>query len=273
MERPQPRYWIDAHAHIFPDKIAQKATDAIGKFYDIPMQNPAGMSEILLDEGKKAGMDRILVCSSATTPHQVESIDRFIASECAKHPEFVGLGTMHPGYGNIYEEIRACKEMGLHGLKLHPDFQQFRIDDPEAFPIYEACAELDMPILFHTGDYRYEWTSPIRLARVAKRYPALKCIGAHFGGYSEWEAADEALAGFDNVWFDTSSSLAFMPAEKAVERIHHFGVERMMFGTDFPMWNPTEEKARFLALDLTDEERDQIAWRTFASLFRIEFQA
>ncbi len=262
-------HWIDAHAHIFPDKIAEKATTAIGRFYDIPMQNRAGVSDVLLEEGSKAGMERILVCSSATTPRQVESIDRFIAEECEKHPEFIGLATMHPGFDHIYEELKTAKEMGLHGIKLHPDFQQFRIDDPSAFPIYEAAAELGMPILFHTGDARYEWTSPVRLARVAKRYPELKCIGAHFGGYSEWDAADEALAGLDNVWFDTSSSLPYMTPEKAVERIRRFGIRHMMFGTDFPMWSPSEEKERFLALPLTDEEREQIAWKTFSELFGI----
>lgn len=269
---PRITHWIDAHAHIFPDKIAEKATEAIGRFYDIPMQNPAGMAAILLEEGKKAGMDRILVCSSATTPRQVESIDRFIAEECGKHPEFVGLATMHPGYDRIYEELRTARDMGLRGIKLHPDFQQFKIDDPDAFPIYEAASDLGLPILFHTGDARYEWTSPVRLARVAKRFPQLKCIGAHFGGYSEWEEADRELAGLDNVWFDTSSSLPYMPAEKAAERVRHFGIERMMFGTDFPMWNPSEEKGRFLALPLTEEEREQVAWKTFADLFGIEFE-
>jgi len=158
--------------------------------------------------------------------------------------------------------------LGLHGVKLHPDFQKFHIDDPMAFPIYEAAQALGLPILFHTGDRRYEYSSPDRLARVAKRYPDLQCIAAHFGGYQKWEMAADTLAGLPNVWFDTSSSLFAFSPEEAARRLRHFGTDRMMFGTDFPMWDPKEEVARFMALPLTQEERDQVFHKTFVSLFQ-----
>ena len=141
----------DAHAHIFPGKIAEKAVGAIGAFYSIPMQHP-GSPEALLESGRAIGVRKYLVCSTATRPGQVVSINDFIRESCAVHPEFVGFGTLHPSFPDIPGEIRRIREMGLRGVKLHPDFQQFSIDDPAAFPIYEGCAEGGLPILFHTGD-------------------------------------------------------------------------------------------------------------------------
>jgi len=265
----QISHWMDAHAHIFPEKIAAKATESIGHFYDVGMSAPAGLSSILLEEGAKAGIEKYLVCSTATTARQVESIDSFIAQECEKHPEFVGLATMHPDYADIRGELERAKGMGLRGIKLHPDFQLFAIDDPIAYPIYEAAAELDFVVLFHTGDDRYTYSSPVQLARVAEKFPRMRCIAAHFGGYREWDAADRVLRGAENVWFDTSSSLTCMTAQEAADRIHAFGATRMMYGTDFPMWNPSQEKERFLAIPLTNEEREQIAWKTFTELFQL----
>ena len=125
----------DAHAHIFPAKIAEKATQSIGHFYDIPMHH-LGSAEELLRRGGEIGISRYLVCSTATKPEQVEHINTFIHEQCELHPEFYGFATMHPDYAHIEEELDRALEMGLHGIKLHPDFQHFDIDAPEALPLY-----------------------------------------------------------------------------------------------------------------------------------------
>ena len=252
---------IDAHCHIFPDKIAQKATDSIGKFYDLEMECGIGSPSVLLQEGEALGVAGFVVCSTATKPHQVVSINDFIAQACAQNPRFIGLATMFPGFEDVHGELQRAKAMGLHGIKLHPDFQAFLIDDPAALPIYEAAQELEMPILFHTGDRRYPYSHPSRLAKICRMFPRLLTVGAHFGGYSVWDQLD-AYEGVENVCFDTSSSLAFIDPEQAVSLIHRFGAERFMFGSDFPMWREEDELARFLALPLTQDEQAQILYRT-----------
>ena len=143
----------DAHAHIFPAKIAEKATVNIGHFYDIPMSH-VGSAEQLLEKGGAIGVKRYLVCSTATRPDQVEHINTFIHEQCQLHPEFFGFATMHPGYASIEQELDRALSLGLHGIKLHPDFQTFDIDAPEALPIYRAACDRRMAILFHTGDDR-----------------------------------------------------------------------------------------------------------------------
>ena len=86
---------IDAHAHIYPEKIAEKATDAIGKFYDIKMETSVGTTDKLLEDGKKAGITGYIVHSCATKAQQVRSINEFIKSELDKHSEFIGFMTLH----------------------------------------------------------------------------------------------------------------------------------------------------------------------------------
>ena len=127
----RPYEIADAHTHIFPQKIAEKAAHSIADFYKVNAGD-VGTVDILLENGRRLGIRHYLVCSVATTPKQVASINRFIAENCEVHPEFVGFGTIHPGMTEtdmITEAIRI-KERGLRGVKLHPDIQDFFMDDP-----------------------------------------------------------------------------------------------------------------------------------------------
>ncbi|MBR6934510.1 MAG: amidohydrolase [Clostridia bacterium] len=255
---------INMHTHIFPSKIEEKAVDAIGQFYGIPMENK-GTSEYLLEDGAKIGVTKYLVCSTATTAHQVKSIDDFVAAEVQKHPEFIGFGSLHPDFEDPAAEIDRMISLGLKGIKLHPDFQKFNIDDESAFPIYEA-AEGRLPILFHTGDDRYDFSDPRRLNRVLERFPKLIAIAAHLGGYRDWDTA-KVNYGHPRVYIDTSSSLMFVPPEKAVNIIRAHGVSHVFFGTDSPMWNHVDEFARFNALELTESERSMILYENAVNFF------
>lgn len=257
---------FDAHTHIFPEKIAEKAVANIGKFYDLKM-NYDGTSEGLLAGGATIGCEKYVVCSVATTPRQVESINNFVAGECEKHREFIGLGSIHPDYENVAAETDRIIGMGLKGIKLHPDFQLFNIDDEAAYPIYEA-AEGRVPILFHTGDDRHIYSDPRRLEKVLDRFPKLIAIAAHLGGYMSWDKI-EGISGHPRVYFDTSSALDFMTPDKADEIIHRHGIDRILFGTDSPMWTHEEEFARFNKLTFTAEERKAVLWDNAARLYGI----
>ncbi len=252
---------IDAHSHIFPEKIAETATVSIGHFYDIPMDS-CGISDKLLESGRKINVKRYLVCSTATTAHQISAINTFIGKECELHPEFYGFGTTHTDSENIEADIEQIKSLGLHGVKLHPDFQKFNADSPEAFRIYEQMEGV-MPVLIHCGDARYDYSHPERIANIHKNFPGLTIFAAHLGGYQQWDIAENYLTGLDNVWFDISSSLAFISPEKAVHMIKKYGVERCFFGSDFPMWNHEEEFERFLALGFTEDENRRILAENF----------
>ena len=257
----------DAHAHIYPGKIAEKATENVGHFYELPMAE-VGLPHILNEEGTAAGFDRFLVCSVATKAEQVGSINRFIADKCEKYPKFIGLGAWHQDIKDIEKELDEIQNLGLRGIKLHSDFQGFAIDDETMLPVYKACMERDLPILFHMGDARSELSAPEKLANVLEKLPELKCIAAHLGGYQRWSEARLCLKGA-NVWVDTSSSLFVLSADEARESIKHFGIDKVMFGTDFPMWTHEKELERFFALGYGEEENRKILYDNFEKLFKI----
>ena len=247
---------IDAHAHIFPEKIAENATVNIGHFYELPMTG-CGMSSKLLESGRKIGVFRYLVCSTATSPHQISSINSFIAAECAAKPEFYGFGTTHAGSEDIAADAEQIISLGLHGVKLHPDFQKFDADSPEAYKIYEVI-EGRLPLLIHCGDNRYDFSAPQRIANIHRDFPNLKILAAHLGGYQRWDEAEKLLKGDDTLKFDVSSSLAFLTPERAAHMIHTYGAENCFFGVDFPMWCHEDELERFFALGLSEDENRMI---------------
>lgn len=254
---------IDTHAHIYPDKIALRAAQSIGDFYHIPMEQDGTVGS-LLAAGAEAGISRHLVHSVAVTWERVRSINDFIAASVAAQPErFVGFGTMHPEHPEMEKELDRLMGLGLRGVKLHPDFQHFRLDDPSALHLFRAMAERKLPLLVHTGDKRYDYSNPERMARALDSVPQLQAICAHLGGWSVWSSGWKLLSGRENVYVDCSSSLYALEKEEAVEIIRHYGADKVFFGTDYPMWKPSEEVTRFLALPLTETEQEMILHGNF----------
>lgn len=262
---------IDVHSHIYPEKIADKASHSIADFYRIDARTE-GTSAVLLEEGRAAGIDVYVVNSVATNVRQVRRINEFLLSEMRAHPEFRGLIALHPDMdeGQIREEIEWGIANGFKGIKLHPDFQHFYLDEPRAKKIYRAASG-KLPILFHTGDSRFNFSSPGRMAKVAEEFPDLICIAAHFGGWSEWSQVG-VYKGLGNVYVDTSSTLAFISPDEAKRFIDYFGAEWFLFGVDFPMWNASEELERFMKVDISPEEREMILWKNASALIGIDLE-
>ena len=257
---------IDSHCHIYPDKIAQKASEATGHFYDLPASLDGKIST-LLEHGERAGIEHFVVQSVATTPHQVSSINNFIAQAVSESGgRFTGLGTLHPDSEDMAADVNEIISLGLKGVKLHPDIQRVRLDDPRMHKMYELC-EGRLPMLIHTGDNRYDNSNPNRLMPILDKYPHLTVIGAHFGGWSIWEEATKKLYGYKNFLVDCSSSLYAISSEKAKELILAYGIDRVLFGTDYPLWTPEQEIERFMMIDLTDEQREDILYNNAAKLF------
>lgn len=249
---------IDTHCHIYPEKIVTKAVARTDKFYDT-IAKCVGTPADLMEMNTKAGIDHSIVQSVATTPKQVQSINEFIAATVNAAPDrLTGLGTLHPNSENLREDVEHLVALGLRGVKLHPDIQNFKVDDYRCLKIYELCEEFSLPLLMHTGDKRYDNSNPNRLIPILKIYDKLTLIGAHFGGWSIWEEASHVLCDMPNLYVDCSSSMPWISDEKTVEIIHRYGAERVLFGTDYPMWSPVKELDRFMTLPLTDEEKRMI---------------
>ncbi len=256
---------IDAHAHIFPEKIANKAVQSISDFYETPMKH-SGYAESLVKSGNKIGVDNYLVFSTATKAEQVESINNFILEQVKEHSHFIGLGTMFLGYENFKDELLRLKENNIKGIKLHPDFQKFNFDDEGLYPIYDILSELNMFVLTHAGDYRYGYSHPERIAKIAKKFPRLNIIAAHFGGWSQWDIAFNELI-LPNLYFDTSSTMGFAGLEIAKKAFKTYDNSHIFFASDFPMWDHKQEFENLQKLGLPEQTLENVLGKNFEDFY------
>lgn len=268
---------IDAHCHIFPDTIAQKATDSIDIFYGISASGIidkcayVGTADNLINQCNETGVEKCVVTSVATTPHHAQSINTYIACEVQKHPDrFIGLGSLHPESETIEEDAEHLVQLGLHGVKLHPDIQNFKVDDPKVIRIFEICNRKNLPVLLHTGDSRYDNSNPERVKKILKKFPDLTIIGAHFGGWSVWEEAYPTLSGYENFYVDTCSSFYALSKETTKKNIDAYGTDKVIFGTDYPMWKQQEDLEYLFDLGLNDSELRNILYNNVLKVLRID---
>ena len=259
-----PEKIVDIHAHAFDDKIAIKATENLQRYYNI---EPAADGHLihLIESAKKNKVDKLVVCATATKPKHVQMINNYVSTLICEH--IVGFGTLHCDYTEIDSEIARLKELGLSGIKFHPIFQGFKIDDDKAMQMYEKIGDR-FPVLMHMGDKNVNDASPERLANVIKELPQVTFIAAHLGGYSEWEGAKKYIIG-KNVYFDTSSSVRFLPPEESAAIIRAHGTDKVLFGTDYPLSNHKFEFECMKKLNLTNDEYEKIYWKNAYHLLKL----
>lgn len=264
---------FDIHTHTYPEAISEKAVRSLGNFYEFNVDG-AGTYADLEKRGRAHGVRGYLLFSVATNAHQVQKVNDSIAALAEKSRaegyETVGFAGIHQDFPDFAAEIDRAESIGLRGVKIHPDIQRIDIDSPRMMELYEIV-EGRMPVYFHMGDNRpqYRYSEPKKLARVLDRFPKLEVVAAHLGGYMAWEEAAEVLAGRPNVWYDTSSAVWAMTPDYAGTLIRRYGTDRVMFGTDYPVKNIDTELARFLAIDLTEAEREDILYNNAKRFLKI----
>lgn len=258
---------IDIHTHVYPEKIAPAAIRTVREFYRLESCDMDGTASMLLQRGTEAGITRFVLMPVANRAEQVQSINRFISRQITENPCFYGFGAIHADLADIGTAVDQIRSMGMKGIKVHPDFQKFPIDDPRLFPMYEAI-QGRLPVLFHMGDPRYDYSHPVRLRRVLENFPELEAIAAHFGGHTMQETACRLLKDTDCI-FDISSTMMFLPKKDVERYISIYGAERLAFGTDYPLWDPVTEVEHFLSLNITAEEKEQIAHKTAERILKL----
>ncbi len=260
--------FIDFHSHVYPEAIAAKATASTCDFYDI-VTPYIGTPEEKLRVDRENGIIKSVILPVAVLPRHVHSINEFTRKTAREHPEFLPFGTVHAADENILDEVSLFGEMGLKGIKMHPDMQRFDIDDKRLMPLYDMI-QGKLPVMFHSGDPRYTWSHPEKIKRMLHEFPKLTVIAAHMGGWSFQETAFPLLKNEEHCFVDTSSSTRSLPTEKTMEYIRGYGVQRVLFGSDYPVGDPAGHIETLLSLPLTDDEKEMIAHKN-AEAFIAEF--
>jgi len=261
---------IDFHTHAFPDSIAQNAIPKLSQIAGGLQPHTDGTVSDLKRSMDEGGVDISVVLNIATNAHQQKSVNDFAAAINAD-PRIVAFGSVYPHADDAMDELDRIRELGLIGVKLHPDYQHFSVDDEKMKPLYRKISELGLLVLFHAGlDYGYPppyGATPEKLAR-ALNWLDTPVIAAHWGGLQCCEGVIQHLCGRD-IYFDTAFSYGTMPKYFAQTILEKHGADRILFGTDTPWHTPNMEMKLLNSLRLTDSELSMITHENAEKLLKL----
>lgn len=248
---------IDFHAHAFADNIADKAVSHLIEYYSIPTTHGGRLVDLLRAEAAAECKFCVLLVA-ATKPQQVQPANNWILginvmtqedlatqARVAAPPRLVPFGTIHPDFPHLEAELNRLRTAGIRGVKLHPEFQGFGLDDPRLFPVFDFMGD-DMILLTHVGDRNItpnNLSTPGRVLKIRQNFPRLPIVAAHMGGYRLWNEAMELLGGKD-IFLDLSSTLEFIDPALLRKFLDCHGIEHILFGSDYPLFSPVEELAK-----------------------------
>lgn len=261
---------IDFHTHAFPEKIAQKAIEKLscasggltpytnGTFFDLKRLF------------SQSGVDKAVVLNIATNATQQKNVNDFAAS-INDGQNIFAFGSVFPDAPDALGELERIKALGLKGVKLHPDYQQFSVDDEKMKPIYKKIGELGLITVFHAGqDYGFPppyGATPEKLEKALKWFSS-PVIAAHFGGIGYSKEVFERLCGKD-IYFDTSFGYASLPKYYAQKIIDTHGADKILFGTDSP-WHTAEMELKLLnTLEISHADWEKITHKNAEKLLGI----
>ena len=263
---------FDTHTHVFPDKIAKQAIAHLRELANGIPAYTEGTASDLAAKAAEAGYCGWMNCPVVTRPGQAKSVIAWAAA--LNQWPHLSLGGIHPDDEDKTSLLQQMQELGLHGVKLHPEYQEFRLDDPRMEEVWNYCEEHSFPVLIHAGEdvgFRPPYHSEPRcFVELAKRHPGLLIVAAHTGGWKLWDQVEELFpnAG-DNLFVDTSFSMQFMKDPSQMARIiRKIGVDHVLFGTDSPWSDLKHSIKEIMECGLDSNELEAVFWKNARKVWR-----
>ena len=249
---------IDFHAHAFPDQVAASAIPYLEEEGDVKAMHDGRVSS-LLNLMDRDGVEKSVICSIATRPSQFEAILSW--SSQIRSERVIPFPSFHPDDPDVLEHISRIKAEGFKGIKMHPYYQHFFLDDEKLFPAYENICEQGLILVMHTGfDIafpRIRRCDPQQILNVLTQFPDLKLVTTHLGAWQQWGEVEDLLAG-RKIYMDVSYTLDQIDPQAARRIILKHPREYILFGTDSPWSGPQETYKHLLALKLGSEREELI---------------
>ena len=257
---------VDVHTHIWPDRIAEAASESMTRTVGLEAIAPntiAGIKAHMAD----SGVDKSIVLGVVERADQVRRANDWLIG--IQDEQLVPFGAMHPDLEDKGAEITRLRENGIKGIKLHPMINGFYPDDPKMFPIYEEMGQ-SMVLAIHSGrlpragDHQSEhqpvFAAPERIMNVVRKFPKLRVIALHLGGFYMLDEAERELIGRENILIDTTwpPSLRELTPQTLTSIINKHGAHKVCFGTDFPLASQTSEAEYIQSLPLPDGGKEGI---------------
>lgn len=244
---------IDFHSHNFPAALAPRAIEVMcSKLVEM---NSLGRGELRpvgdgtiatqLRDMDRAGVEFCVNCPVATYPANFDAILRRACAVRAGQEgteastRIVQLGSIHPEDPDFAEHVRLLRENGIPGIKLHPNYQSVRLDDPRLFPFFTALRDAGLFVISHSGfDPGYvhapSVAGPREIATLLAAVPGLQFVAAHLGGEcGNAVHATDLLLPFETCWIDTAAMFHHDDNPEAQRIVREWPSDRMVFGTDY----------------------------------------
>ncbi|MCK9265499.1 amidohydrolase family protein [bacterium] len=260
---------IDFHTHAFPDSLAHKAIKVLSTEGRIGAELDGKLSS-LISSMDETGIEKSVICSIATKPSQFNSILEW--SKLIRSDRIVPLPSVHPEDPEAVERIGIIKKEGFCGIKMHPYYQKFNLDDPKMFYLYEKISKENLLLVMHTGfDIAFERirkADPEKIMKVVNRFPSLKMVSTHLGAWEDWDEVEKFMLG-KKVFMELSFSLGFIDIDKAKNIILKHPQEYILFGTDSPWASQENTLQLFKKLSLGEELENLILRKNALSLLNL----
>lgn len=244
---------IDFHTHAFPDPVAAKAIPALAAEGNI-LAHTTGTIDSLMASMDRAGIDISVVCSIATRASQFDPILSW--SKEIRSSRIFPLPSIHPTDLDLVARVFRIKEEGFSGIKMHPYYQDFFLDEKRLFPLYEALSDTGLFLVVHCGyDIgfpRIRRADPSQILSVHRLFPRLQLITTHFGGWDAWDEVEKLLIGKD-IYMEISFALSYLSSEQATRMLQRHPPHCLLFGSDSPWEDQMAALARLRSLSLTDK--------------------
>lgn len=249
---------IDFHTHAFPDDLAARAMSYLEKEGGIRARLDGTISS-LLGSMDKSGIQKSIVCSIATKPSQFETILKW--SKNILSDRIIPFPSIHPSDPLAVDRVCEIRGEGFKGLKFHPYYQDFNIDDDLLFPLYERICRENLIVVMHTGfDFAFEKirkADPARIIRVIENFPDIKMVTTHLGAWDDWAEVEKHIQG-KKIYMEISFSLEYLRKETARKLILNHPADHVLFGTDSPWTDQGETLALFRELGLNKDIEEKI---------------
>ncbi len=261
---------IDFHTHCFPERIAKGAIESLSNASGGLLPYTDGTLEGLRSLLHGQGVDMFVVNNIATNERQMRKVNDFAIS--INGGDVVSFGSVFPDAPDALEELDRIAEAGLKGVKFHPDYQGFFVDDEKMKPIYKKVASLGLIATFHAGlDLAYKEpfkNTPERMRKALSWFDGAPVVNAHWGSAAMAEEVIKNLCGLP-IYFDVSFGYSTITKPNALTIIEKHGIEKMLFGTDCPWHTPELENRIIGQLGLSDSEKDALYGGNAAKLLNL----
>lgn len=263
---------IDFHTHVFPDTLAPHALKSLLEgcehiYTPITDMTAKGLIKYM----DTCGIDISVVQPVITKPSQTKSLNEWAKS--IETERLISFGGVHPDSSDYKRDIDFVCSLGLKGIKLHPQYQNFYVDEPRMLKFYDYALSKGLILLFHAG-YDPAFlppfkSNPQRFKTVVNEMKGGVIVVAHLGGQAQWDDVKKYLAG-ENIYLDTSMGFEFFSKETFLSIVKKHGYEKILFASDSPWSDAAKEIEAIKELKLSNTEKKGILSKNAQRILNID---